>query len=198
MYDSSNHELVVGATVANAARPDWGVGTILRIEQTRPSGDGPLRVTVQFAVGSRVVQVPPAVLAPPRQAAQRDAGWLDKLAGKTLDDALRAIPEDIAMHLGLPSEKLRLIARLYAFDDDPAAIQRWAMRQSGVGDPLQHWTRDELAAAFAGFCRARDEMLRETAGRIRRSDGAPAIDTALADVPPRAAERMRAVITPMR
>lgn len=190
--------LAVGAKVVNAARPDWGVGTILRVEKTRPTGDAALRVTVQFAVGSRVVQVPPARLTPPGAAVQREAGWLDKLAGKTLDDALRAVPEDIVMHLGMPAEKLALLAKLYEISDDPAALLKWARKQTGVGDPLQHWTRDELQIAFGDYCRARDEMLRETAARLGRSDGNAALEAAMAEIDPDAAARMRPIVWPRR
>lgn len=198
MSESSPANLSIGAKVVNEARPDWGVGTILRVEHALSGGDGPLRVTVQFAVGSRVVQVPPARLTPPGGPVQRDAGWLDKLAGKTLDDALRAIPEEIAMHLGRPADKLGLLAGLYELSDDPAALLRWARRQTGVGDPLEHWTRDELAAAYTDFSRARDDMLRETVLRIRRSDGPSGVDAVLADTPPAALERIRAAIGLLR
>lgn len=193
----SDSQLQVGQKVVNAARPDWGVGTILRIEATQPNGTGSQRITVQFAVGSRVVQSPPARLVPPGLAVQRDSGWLDKLAGRTPDDALRALPEDVVLHLGSPAQRFALVGRLYEFQGNGPALLAWARRQTGVADPLEHWTRDELHAAFGDFCRARDTVLREAAGRLSRAEGPDAVEAVVAQFPVRVAEQIRAAL-PMR
>lgn len=187
--------LQVGQKVVHAAKPDWGVGTILRIEPTQPNGSGPRRVTVQFAVGSRVVQVPPARLVPPGPAVQRESGWLDKLAGRTLDDALRALPEEVQMHLGAPAQRLALIGRLYEHDEDGPSLLTWARRQTGIADPLEHWTRDELLSAFADYRRARDAVLCETAARLSRAEGPAAVEAMLAEFSARVAERIRAALS---
>ena len=66
--------------------------------------------------------------------------------------------------------------------------------QAGVADPLSHWTRDEIRAAFDEFCRRRDAMLRQAAAALRNSGGQAGVEEALAEVPDSARENMRAVL----
>jgi hypothetical protein len=87
-----------------------------------------------------------------------------------------------------------VLARLYEIGDDAGAVLRWARSQTGVADPLAHWTRDELRAAFTEFCRRRDAALRDATSRLRATAGPRAIHEVLEEVSPGARAAIEAVI----
>ena len=173
---------LVGASVRNAARPDWGAGRVLRIEATRVDGAPAHRVQVQFPTGSRALLVPPARLIAPTPEPQRTGGWLDQLGKNTLDDRLRRLPETCADAFGARA-RLAGVLPLFALGDDPAALLGWARSQTGVADPLSHWSRDELTSAFADFCLARDAFFRNEAARLQKAEGAEALQGEIARIP---------------
>lgn len=165
---------LVGKRVRHGSRPEWGAGTVLALLPTRVDGKPVMRVSVQFQVGHKHVLVPPARLVPADSTAtpQRAAGWLDSLAGETLDARLRRLPEDVTGVLGSVRERLSALAPWFEFTAEPASLAGWARRLSGVRDPLEHWTRDELAAAFEEFCAKRDALLTSLARAAVRVEGA--------------------------
>jgi hypothetical protein len=185
---------LVGRRVVNAARPEWGIGTVLRVQSTTVGGQVRHRVSVQFAVGHRLLQVPPARLMPPERHAPRPAGWLDQLAENTPADRLRRLPPEITEFLGTAGQRIVALAALYAWTAAPAALIAWARRQTGTADPLAHWSRDELLAAFGEFCRRRDAALRAAAARLRESAGAAAVLEALAACPAEVRPAMQAAL----
>jgi hypothetical protein len=184
----------VGRRVCNPGRPEWGVGTILRVQTTLVGGQTVQRVSVQFATGHRTILIPPGRLAEPQDEPQREAGWLDKLGGRTLDERLASLPESIREFLGTSAQRVVVLARLYELADDGPALLKWARSQAGVADPLSHWTRDEIRAAFDEFCRRRNAMLRQAVTALRSSGGQAGVEEALAEVPDSARESMRAVL----
>lgn len=135
---------LVGCKVCNAARPDWGVGVVQRIQSQSTGGQTQHRVSVQFPViGQRVMLVPPARLVEPADTPTRSAGWLDTIGGATLDDRLRELPDEIVNLLAGPQERFLALLPLYRNDEDDKSMIRWAIAQTRVGDPLAQWSRDE-------------------------------------------------------
>lgn len=189
-------QIKVGMEVRVAAKQEWGVGRVTRL-QRQPGGDGGTwRIYVQFHMGQKVLAAPPARFVTPddlgESAGSRAAGWLDTLAGQTLDDRLAALPESVAFFLGSPVHKLMEIAKLYEFSGDEKSLVRWARKQTGSPDPLTTWTRDELHAAWEKFAAARDKEFAESVAAARKQAGAvdwpqvlsnidPAIREAIAD-----------------
>ncbi len=184
MSDLAISDDLVGSRVVNPARPEWGSGTVLRVQPAIVGGRTVHRVSVQFATGHRTLVIPPGRLAAPPGEPQRAAGWLDTAARRTLDDQLVTLPEQVRDFLGSSAQRIVVLARLYEIGEDAAAVLRWARSQTGVADPLAHWTRDELRAAFTEFCRRRDALLRDTAARLRATSGLRAIREVLEEVPP--------------
>ncbi len=183
---------LVGQKVSVPSRPEWGVGTVLQVRSTVANGEPLHRVTVQFHLGARTLIVPPATLTEPRSEPERKAGWLDALAGRTVDDQLTRLPDEIENFLGPPERKISLLAKLYEIDcDDPKALGKWAKRQTNVGDPLSHWSRDELIVAWRKFETERDSSLRVAAVKLRQFFGPGEMETLLARLDPVVAERMR-------
>lgn len=174
---------LVGARVCNAARPDWGVGTVLAVRTSQTGDQTVHHVRVQFVSGIKTLVVPPCRLTRPADEPVRQKGWLDTLAGDTLDDRLRRLPNDVLQVLGSPRQRLAAVLPWYGFDADPRLLGRWAMKLTGVGDPLSHWNRDELEAAFDVFRRERDAHLRGLAAVLKQNEGVAALREFLADVP---------------
>ncbi len=166
---------LVGREVRVAARPEWGVGRVLRVQPMKVAGQTVFRVGVQFPVGSKTLQSPPAVLSLPTAEPQRGQGWLDTMGGSTLDDRLRALPEDVADVLGSIRARLQAVVPLYEIRDEPAALLKWARNQTGVADPLSHWSRDELSVAFRAFRIERDSHFRNLAAQLRIKEGHDAV-----------------------
>ncbi len=194
MSDVPINEDLVGRRVCNPARPEWGVGAVLRVQSTTVDGQPVHRVSVQFATGHRTMVIPPGRLTEPQTEPARQAGWLDQLGHHALDDRLTRLPDAVREFLGTSTQRIIVLARLYTLADDGPALQKWARSQSGVADPLAHWTRDEIRAAFEEFCRRRDALLRELAATLRQTQGATAVRAALSEVPDDAREAMLAVL----
>ena len=194
MSDLEINSELVGRRVCNPSCPEWGLGTVLRVQSTLADGQTVHRVSVQFATGHRTILIPPGRLAEPQDEPQRAAGWLDQLGGRTLDERLASLPEAVREFLGTSAQRIVVLARLYELTDDGPALLKWARSQAGVADPLSHWTRDEIRAAFDEFCRRRDAVLRQATAALRSSGGQADVEEALAEVPDSARENMRAVL----
>lgn len=177
-----NAELV-GRRVCNPARPEWGVGTVLRVQATVIGGRPVQRVSVQFATGHRHLVVPPARLTAPQPERGREAGWLDQVAGRTPDDRLTELPAEVLECLGTPAQRIAALAPLYEHDEGPTSLTRWALRQARVADALTHWSRDELLVAFRRFCDARDSHLRRLAALLVQKEGREALRDVLVGFP---------------
>lgn len=185
---------LVGRKVMVPTRPEWGVGEVLRVSQTRVNREIIFRVSVHFPSGHRTLLMPPARLVEPFPEKERQAGWLDSLGKNTLDGKLRALPEELQFFLGTPGQRFSEVAKLFEWDDRPESLVRWARRQSLASDPLTLWTRDELQAAFDEFCAKRDTYLRESYAAWRKSETWRGPAHAFAKLDAEVAARMRAVL----
>lgn len=174
---------LVGRQVCCPTRPEWGVGKVMRVQTIRAGEKTTHRVSVQFVTGHRTLVVPPAQIALPQEEPEREAGWLDQIGGQTLDNRLTTLPEELEKFFGTPAQHILALAPLYQITDDPASLEKWARRQTGVADALSHWSRDELEIAFRQFCMDRDSTLRTAAARLRQKDGPEAVQTVMATLP---------------
>lgn len=195
MNEIEVNESLRGRTVRNAACPQWGEGKVVRVVPAGQGGALAWRVTVDFSIaGRKTVVCPPARLVEPTREPEREQGWLDTLAGNTLDDRLTQIPERILTSLAPPRERMRLAAPLFAFNDEPKSLITWARGQLGIADPLSRWSRDELAVAFGKFCLERDSWLRNQAALLAQREGRDALHAFLETFPERERTAMRAAL----
>lgn len=186
---------LVGRRVQNAARIDWGTGEVLAVTTDAVNGQAVHRVSVQFAVGHKMLMVPPARLIEPLpDEPRKPAGWIESLSATTPEDTLRALPESVTHMLGTFEQRIAVLAELYDIDDGDAGLLNWARRQSQIADPLSRWSRDELHQAFGAFCRNRDLHLRKLIGDARRQRGPSVVQDALFAVPLRLRDRVRAAL----
>jgi hypothetical protein len=185
---------LVGQRVFNPARPEWGAGTVLRVETHHARGGLQHRVSVQFLAGHKLVHIPPARLTRELEGQTRNAGWLDTVAGSTPDERLVRLPPEVTGFLGTAAQRLALVAGLYEYTDEPRSLIQWARSQTRIADPLSHWSRDELVQAFAKFCGERDSELRATAARVKQGQGAEGLQAALDALPPHIRPVVRAAL----
>ncbi|MCG3126561.1 MAG: hypothetical protein CHACPFDD_01408 [Phycisphaerae bacterium] len=183
---------LVGRIVQVATKPEWGRGTVLRVQTTHAGGHPQHRVSIQFAVGHRQLLIPPGSICEPADEPERAPGWIDAVACATVDDRLRRLPLDATQVLGTLAQRLAALAPHFCVSDDERSLLRWARAQTGVGDPLSRWTRDELQAALAQFERHRDGYVRELIANARAASGPAAVDDALATLDPAVREKVRA------
>lgn len=171
-----------GQKVQVPGKPDWGVGTVLKVQETTANGAPLCRITIQFPHGTRTLQSPPARLAPPQAEIERKQGWLDSIGGRTIDERLKQLPDDVIRVLGTPLQRLAVVLKTYAYTDDPKSLIRWARAQTGLADPLSQWSRDELSIAFGVYCNERDAHLRNLAALVIQTEGRPSLDELLAKI----------------
>lgn len=200
MSDSPNSDLTIsprltGQAVQVVGKPDWGVGTVARVQSTTVQGEPLHRVTVDFpVVGRKTVVVPPARLIAPQTGPSREEGWLDRLAGRTLDDRLRKLPQEVLDEFGPPSQRLAAALPLFSYTDDAKSILKWARWRGNCADPLSVWSRDELAVAFAAFCEERDSHVRNLAALLQRGEGRDALLAWIEQVEPELRPRVLAAL----
>ena len=174
---------LIGRRVRNAARPEWGDGTVLRIEPAQVAGCCVQRLSIQFAVGHRVLVSPPARLVAAIPEPERRAGWLEGLGKTTMDDRLRRLPENVTQVLGSPRERLAAVLPFFELTEQSDSLLNWARRQIGVSDPLSHWTRDELLVAWQHFCGERDAHFRGLAALLKRKEGVTGLQDFIDRIP---------------
>jgi hypothetical protein len=185
---------LVGQKVQVPGRADWGVGVVQNVQTTHAGAAPQHRITVRFAHGTKALVSPPAKLISPVDEPQRQSGWLAALGDGALDARLRALPESITQVLGTIRQRLAAVLTAYAFDDEPGSLAKWARSQANVGDPLSHWSRDELGVAFAAFCSQRDAHLRGLCALLRIQEGHDAVGEWLSTLEPEVADRVRAAL----
>jgi hypothetical protein len=175
---------LVGQTVRSATRPDWGNGKVLQVKPIQNDGQSAHRVQVHFErTGLRWIIAPPARLVSPTAEPERAAGWIEQMGKSSLDDRLRAIPAEVVDMLGTPRQRLAALVPLFAVTNEPRSLMRWAIDQTGVTDPLSHWSRDELQIALADFCVDRDSHFRNVAALIQIKEGPEALRAVIDEVP---------------
>ncbi len=184
---------LVGRTVQNAARRDWGTGQVLRVQSSTTAGQTVHRVSIQFTTGHRTLLIPPARLIEPspNDEPAAPAGWLDRIAGDTPDDRLRRLPDSATQVLGTLAERVAALAPYYACDDDTVDLVRWARRLTGIADPLTRWSRDALETAYGQFIQNRDQYLARIVSDARRARGPGVVEEALEAVADDVRARMR-------
>lgn len=167
---------IIGRRVSVIGKPDWGIGVVRRVQTTTINGATQHRVSVQFNQGTKLLISPPARLTDPVDDPQRkEAGWIEQIGGGSLDSRLRQLPESAVQVLGTIQQRLDAVIPHYSRMEDGKDLIRWARRQTGVGDPLSQWSRDELEVAFASFCNERDAHLRNLCALLKKNGGDSAL-----------------------
>lgn len=72
---------------------------------------------------------------------------------------MTGIPDNAVDPFQTDAARLRAVLGLYRFEPTPGSLIDWAAAQSGLSDPLSHFSRHELEEYFADFRRNLDKAL---------------------------------------
>ncbi len=109
--------------------------------------------------------------SPTVSSTSTSAGWLNDLEGSTSKNELWDLPDELTNPFASISERLQATLETYKYSTEPRSLFDWAVRQTGLNDPLSKYNRHELEQAFPRFARDRDAHLRDMVRQIKRADG---------------------------
>ncbi|MHC4947851.1 MAG: DUF3553 domain-containing protein [Planctomycetota bacterium] len=166
-----------GDRVRHPRRPEWGVGSIARVEDEVADGRPGQRLSVRFtnaglktlhtahAALERVCE--PAANGPAAGAAaptvdwqqMEESDWLGSVARRKVEEAMVGLPPEAADPFRSFRDRLGFALGLYRFDRSGRGLIDWAVAQTGLDDPLTRFTRHELEQLYDRWAAARHEHL---------------------------------------
>ncbi len=203
----SDTKLSFGDRVRHPGRPEWGIGTIIKVEPLPVNGHTTQRLSIRFPnAGMKTLIEEQANLQrmseskdplfgdesePSARAWDRytEDDWISPIARKKVFEALIALPQDVRDPFLSLQKRLHLTLRLYRFDKSGKGLIDWAVAQTGIDDPLTRFSRQDLEQHFARYAGERDSHL----GRLlqeARGDMS-VINAALENTPPAARDAIR-------
>ncbi|MCH2149038.1 MAG: DUF3553 domain-containing protein [Phycisphaerales bacterium] len=188
-----------GDQVRHPDRPEWGVGSVAKVDVTPVEGKPTQRVTVRFPnAGIKVLNAAAAGLE--RVEAEvvedqfsvspdsidaidrmRDDELLAPVASRKLTEIMLAIPEPCRDPFSSLEDRIRATLELYRFDDGGKGLIGWAVMQTGLNDPLSRFNRHELEEHFRRWSHEREQHLRKLLSEAR--DGSVDVGAIAADAP---------------
>jgi hypothetical protein len=203
----SDRKFEFGDRVRHARRPEWGIGSIVKAEDTRINGEYAQRLSVRFPnAGLKTLSTLHAELQlvteepvtgngvgdeHPLGGWDRveDGDWLGEVARRKVEEAMVLIAEAVRDPFNSLRHRLSACLDLYRFERTGRGLVDWAVAQSGLDDPLSRFTRHELEQLFDQWCTQREVHLRRLVDEAR---GDPATLRELeGDAPPAAREAVR-------
>lgn len=181
-----------GMQVRHRQRPEWGAGSITRVETLTRGGNRDQRLWIKFgAAGLKTLLASAADLevvegtgAAEHTFAAREiaseGGWLGQITKKRPEQAMSELPPDATDPFLTPERRLKNLLGLFRFDGSTKLID-WAVAQSGLDDPLTRFNRTELEAFYKEWCRERDLQLFRLVNDFRRKR--QPVDALLAEAP---------------
>jgi Protein of unknown function (DUF3553) len=182
----------IGMQVRHRQRPEWGAGSVTRVESLTRAGTRDQRLWIKFgAAGLKTLLASASDLevldgsgvAEHTFAAREiasEGGWLGEIARKRPEQAMTELPPDATDPFLTPERRLKNLLGLYRFEGGPRLID-WAVAQSGLDDPLSRFNRIELEAFFKQWSMERDLQLHRLVNDFRRRR--QPVDALLSDAP---------------
>lgn len=198
-----------GDKVRHPARPEWGIGSVTRVEQMQHDGVADLRVWVRFpTAGEKTLIAGTAELecvgegAPQsiysRQTlveleASRGSGWLGSVTDGKVQELMTAVAPDATDPFLSIRRRLELTLGYYRFDGTGSKLIEWAIAQSGLDDPMTRFNRQELEQLHKRWLFNMDVHLGKLMNDARREPGL--LDTLTAAAPPLAQRTVRRLLS---
>ena len=176
-----------GDQVRHQERPEWGIGSVVRVEDVHLNGEASQRLSIRFAnAGVKTLSAAHAGLvraeAPKTEEVRapegeehpvgvwdrvRESGWLAPVAERKIEEAMVQLPPE-SRDMFLPvRDRLTSALALYRFDRTGRGLIDWAVAQTGLDDPLSRFNRHVLEQYFDRWVTERDDhlarLLREVA-----------------------------------
>lgn len=166
------------------ARPEWGIGSVQKIEFVTRDGLKDQRVWVRFPnVGMKTILAGSAEVdlvnrSQDEQEVEHtfaaremahESGWLGEIAKRQPKEAMTTLPPETIDPFSSIRSRLQKLFDLYRFNSNGASLIDWAVAQTGLDDPLSRFNRHELEEFFKQWARVRDEQLRSLMNDARRN-----------------------------
>ncbi len=158
-----------GDRVIHQQFPEWGSGSVIKVEKTAVNGEPTSRVTVRFSnnglksfIGNNL---PLDILddghsMPGDKELKRPAiaevedlekSGLTHAVEKKLIEIMMSIPLACRDPFNTPEHRLRRTLNLYKYDTSGKGLMEWATAQTGMDDPLTRFNRTELEDFFKHY-----------------------------------------------
>ena len=191
-----------GDRVRHEKRPEWGIGHIKRVENTRIGDKDAQRLTINFPNGGlKTLSTLGAVLSivdgPSgnghnseegetllEKEETSESGWLGEISNDNPEDAMTQLPTEATDPFASSDSRLKATLNLYRFNSDGGSLIDWAVARSGLDDPLSRFNRHELEQFFDRWCFIRDQHLGKCLEDYPK--GHPVLEKALDEAPPAA------------
>jgi hypothetical protein len=177
-------EWKLGDRLMHAGRPEWGIGEVRTAESLSQNGTRCQRLTVRFERGGVKTlstafadlrpadQMPRLQELPPQEPAQNGTGWLNKVEEGSIVDKMTRLPEEATDPFRSKTVRFQNALNLYRFTPIGGSLLDWASIQSGMKDPLSHFSRHELERLFGRFRANLDAHLKKLGLDLKREDPA--------------------------
>lgn len=187
-------QFAFGDRIEHSACPEWGVGTVTRVQNLVHEGSPCQRLSARFeraglkTVLTALADIRPAGESPAAPNGTPDAenagngsddpstetgtGHLD---GKELKEIFGVMPEPARDPFASLADKLKATLGLYRFTQDGGSLLDWASVQTKLSDPLSRYSRAEMEQEFARFAYERDTHLRSLIREARRTNDEAAL-----------------------
>jgi len=190
----------MGDKVRSSKRPEWGEGSVMKLEAITFQGKTDQRIYVRFAaVGMKTLLASAADLIPADGSGDdvltaihrpatltdveksREGGWLGEIDRRGPEAVMTSLPPAATDPFLSLRKRLENTLGLYRFD---GRLIDWAVAQSGVTDPMTRFNRNELEQFWQRWKFALDAHLISLLGEARRDPDA--LQAALAKATPAA------------
>jgi hypothetical protein len=193
----------MGDKVRSSKRPEWGVGSIMKLEAITFQGKTDQRIFVRFAaVGMKTLLASAADLIPADGSEDdvltaihrpttlsdveksKEGGWLGSIERRGPEAVMTSLPPAATDPFLSLRKRLENTVALYRFDGTPGRLIEWAVAQSGVDDPMTRFNRNQIEQFFQRWKFALDAHLITLLGEARRDP--EALQSAMAKASPAA------------
>ena len=192
-----------GDSVRHARRPEWGVGSIVKVEDMATNGNATQRLSVRFSnAGLKKLNADKAELEIVDDAngsasstshssireldRMSESEWLAPHAQKKIEAIMVSMPPEIQDVFNSLRYRLEFTLNLYRFDRSGRGLIDWAVAQSGLDDPLSRFNRHVLEGLFDRWAKERDICLGKLLKDARKQPDL--LKSVLVDVLPAARE----------
>lgn len=207
----------VGEKVRHRQRPEWGIGSVTKIEGVTIRGTRDQRLWIRFpnaglktmlasvadlertTGGAPLTQPPPQPGAAAAleetlvgREASHEGGWLGEIAKRKPDDAMTSLPAAASDPFLSVERRIDFVLGLFRFEPTGGKLIDWAVAQSGLDDPLSRFNRQQLETFFERWTYERDLALSRLAQEAKRSaDGLAHLERRMATASPAVQKALR-------
>jgi len=177
----------MGDKVRSIKRPEWGEGSIIKLEAINFQGKADHQMYVRFATaGVKTLLASAAdliaangasddVMATIHRAStlsevesKQEAGWLGSIERRRPEEVMTSLPPAATDPFLSLRKRLENTVALYRFDVPSGRLIEWAIAQSGVDDPMSRFNRNQLEGFFQRWKFELDAHFGRLLGEARR------------------------------